>query len=106
MTFAGGDYGEVGRWLDNAVRSHAKRESPRVEVLTDAEGEREGRSYGVRLRLGDRLLPAADEPAMELSYAEVAQNRGSMAWCAELAGRIRALARRLLQEERGARTSA
>lgn len=106
MTFAGGDYAEVGRWLDNTVRSHAKRESPRVEALTDAEGEREGRSYGVRLRLGERLLPAASEPPLELSYAEVAQNRGSMSWCAELAGRVRTLARRLLQEERGARTSA
>jgi hypothetical protein len=106
MTFMGGDYGEVARWLDNFALSHAKRESPRLEVALEAAGEREGRSYGLRLRLGERLLPPPLEPPVELTYAEVAQQRGSMAWCAALAHRIRDRARRLLEEERGARKSA
>jgi hypothetical protein len=106
MTFTGGDYEEVARWLDNAVRSHVKRESPRVEVVTEAEGPREGRSYGVRIRLGERLLPAPPEPALELPYPEVAQSRGSLAWCDALARRVREMARRLLEEERGVRKSA
>lgn len=106
MTFAGGEYEDVARWLANFALSHAKHESPRVEVIVDAEGEREGRSYGVRLRLGERVAPAASEPALELPYAEVAASRGSLAWCAALAVRIRMLARRLLDEERGARKSA
>jgi hypothetical protein len=104
--FSGGDYGEVGRWVVNFVISHAKRENPRIEAVVEAEGAREGRSYGVRLRLGERWLPAPGEPPLELSYPEVAQHRGSLAWCTELAGRVRATARRLLEQERGARKSA
>ena len=42
------------------------------------------------LRLG-----AALSPALELAFADVARDRGSLAWCAELAGRVRALAREL-----------
>ena len=93
--FSGGDYSEVARWLGNFVNSHAKREHLSVEGQLEAEGAREGKSYGVRLRLGDRLLPAPDQPAMELSFAEVAGSRGGMAWCHALAGRVRALAREL-----------
>jgi hypothetical protein len=106
MTFAGGDYLDVARWLANFVVSHAKRESPRIEATVDAEGEREGRSYGVRLRLGERWVPPLGEPPLELPHPEVAQNRGRLAWCADLSGRVRALARRLVEQEQGARKSA
>jgi hypothetical protein len=88
--FSGGEYEEVARWMRNFVASHAKRENLRVEPEVDAEGPREGQSYGIRLRLG-----AALSPAFELTFADVAENRGSLAWCAELAGRVRALAREL-----------
>ena len=106
MAFSGGDYAEVGRWLANFSASHAKREHPRIEAAVDTEGEREGRNYGIQLRLGARVLPAPDDPPFELSYPEVSQSRGSLAWCADLAGRIRALARRMAEAERGVRTSA
>ena len=88
--FSGGDYTEVARWLENFVTSHAKRENLRVEALVDAVGPREGESYGVRLRLGEAVRP---EPPLELMFREVAQRRGEMAWCATLAGRVRAIAR-------------
>jgi hypothetical protein len=39
------------------------------------------------------VRPPAGEPPMELSFGEVAQNRGQLAWCAALAQRVRALAR-------------
>ena len=61
--FSGGDYEEVGRWLWNFVISHAKRENPRVEAIVDAEGPREGRSYGIRLSLGPPPHPAPGSPA-------------------------------------------
>jgi hypothetical protein len=93
--FSGGEYDEVGRWLRNFVIAHAKRENLRVEAVVETGGPREGRSFGVRLRLGDGLRPAPPAPAVELGYPEVAQNRGSLAWCSELASRVRALAREL-----------
>ena len=91
--FSGGDYEEVARWLHNFVRAHAKRENLRVEAVVETEGPREGQSYGVRLRLGEALRPAPPAPAVELGFPEVAQNRGSLAWCSGLAARVRALAR-------------
>lgn len=91
--FSGGDYEEVARWLHNFVRAHAKRENLRVEAIVETEGPREGQSYGIRLRLGEDLRPAPPEPAVELGFREVAQNRGSLAWCGGLADRVRALAR-------------
>jgi hypothetical protein len=91
--FSGGDYDEVARWLRNFVTSHAKRETLRAEAVVEAEGSREGQSYGVRLRLGEALYPPLDEAPLDLSYDEVARNRGHLAWCAALAERIRALAR-------------
>ncbi len=106
MGFSGGDYAEVARWLANFVTSHAKREHPRIEVWVDTGGDREGRSYGVRLRFDARAVPALDEPPLDLAYPEVTRSRGSLAWCADLAGRVRALARRLAEAERGARPSA
>lgn len=93
--FSGGEYEEVTRWLRNFVVAHAKRENLRVEAMVEADGPREGQSYGVRLRLGRGLRPAPPAPALELGFAEVAQNRGSLAWCSGLADRIRALAREL-----------
>ena len=93
--FSGGEYEEVARWLRNFVASHAKRENLRAEPEVDTEGPREGQSYGVRLRLGASLIPAQPAPPIDLAFADVARNRGSLAWCAELAGRVRALAREL-----------
>ena len=91
--FSGGDYEEVGRWLLNFAAAHAKRENVRAEAMVDVAGPREGQSYGVRLRLGARWIPPASEPALELGFAEVAAERGSLAWCDALAGRLRGLVR-------------
>ena len=87
--FSGGDYDEVARWLRNFVTSHAKREtSARRRWWTEG---REGARYGVRLRLGEALDPPVGEAPIELTYGEVARNRGQLAWCAALAERVRAL---------------
>ncbi len=91
--FGGGDYDEVARWLGNFVTSHAKRENLRVETVLDTEGPRAGKSYGVRLRLGAKLSPAADVAPLELAFAEVASGRGSLVWCDALADRVRAQVR-------------
>lgn len=88
--FSGGTYYEVARWLWNFLTAHAKRVDPRFEVVLDAEDEREGKSYGARLRLGQRL-----GPVIELNFREVADNRGSLAWCTRLAERTKQLAREL-----------
>jgi len=90
--FSGGDYEEVARWLLNFVRAHAKRENLRVEAVVET-GPREGQSYGVRLRLGEALRPVPPAPPVELGFTEVAQSRGSLAWCSGLAARVRELAR-------------
>jgi hypothetical protein len=84
--FSGGDYHEVARWLENFATSHAKRQDLRAEVVLDTEGPREGKSYGLRVRLGERLSPEID-----LQFADVAANRGSLAWCQALADRVRGL---------------
>jgi hypothetical protein len=89
--FSGGDYEEVGRWLWNFLTSHAKRENPRIEIERDPAPDREGVSYGARLRLGDRV-----SALIELDFKDVADRRGNLAWCAALAARVRALARELL----------
>ena len=88
--FSGGSYDEVARWLRNFLTSHAKRVDPRIEVEWDAGDEREGKSYGARLRLGDRV-----SGVVEFDFREVAENRGSLAWCAARAERTGALAREL-----------
>jgi len=104
--FSGGDYDEVARWLRNFVSSHAKRENPRVEAIVEAGRGREGESYGVRLRLGEALHPPSGATPIELTYDEVARNRGDLAWCAALAGRVRALARELSRAGVGSQRSA
>ena len=86
--FSGGDYHEVARWLANFATSHAKREDLRAECVLDMEGAREGRSYGLRVRVGERL-----SSEIELPFAVVASNRGSLAWCQALADRVRGLVR-------------
>jgi len=92
MSFSGGSYEEVARWLRNFLISHAKREDPRVEILLATGDERQGRSYGARLRLGGRL-----SPLWELDYKDVADNRGNLAWARGMAEQTRARARALTQ---------
>lgn len=89
--FSGGTYEEVGRWLWNFLTAHAKRVDPRVEVELDTEGEREGKSYAARLRFSRQL-----GQLIEFQFREVADNRGSLAWCAALAERVKGLARELV----------
>jgi len=89
--FSGGTYEEVGRWLWNFLTSHAKREVPGAEVVLDTRAEGEGRSYAVRVRLGNRL-----SSVWKLDYREVAENRGSLAWCRSLADKVRAEVRVLV----------
>jgi len=89
--FSGGSYDEVARWIRMFLTSHAKREDPRIEVVLDDDDAREGRSYGARLRLGERT-----GELMELPFREVAERRGELAWCAALAERIRQQARDLI----------
>ena len=89
--FSGGSYEEVTRWLHNFLTSHAKRENVHVEVELVAGDERAGKSYGARLRLEARLTPL-----VEFDFQEVAQNRGSLAWCTALAERTRAIVRDLV----------
>src|SRR5688572_16311287 len=88
--FSGGSYEDVERWVRMFVNSHAKREHPRIEAAVDADDEREGKSYGVRLVLDGRT-----SDVMELDYRDVADHRGALAWCAALAERIREQARAL-----------
>jgi len=94
--FSGGSYEEVERWLRNFVTAHAKRASPRCEVALQAGEARDGNSYGVRLRLGDRT-----SEALEVDYREVARDRGNLPWCEALAERVRRLARELGAERGG-----
>jgi hypothetical protein len=104
--FSGGDYAEVERWLHNFVISHAKREVLPAEAVIESDGSREGKSYGIRLCLGDRVVPPPTHPPLEVDYTEAARERGSLAWCLGLADRIRALARALVSADRGTRTPA
>ena len=91
--FSGGTYQEVKRWLRNFLTTHAKRVDPRLEVVFDDDDEREGSSYNVRLRYGRRL-----GPTLELGFREVADNRGTLAWCTTLAEHTKRLARELVAD--------
>ena len=95
-------YQETGDWLAGFVRSHAKLESPRIEVLLDAAGPREGRSYGLRLSLDGRLHPPPGSPPIELEFRDVADGRARFAWCTAFAERVRAAAREQLGTARTA----
>ncbi|MGH6691899.1 MAG: hypothetical protein ACREF4_14615 [Gammaproteobacteria bacterium] len=86
--FSGGSYEEVTRWLRNFLTAHAKRENVRAEVELEAG---DGASYVARVRLGTRVSGAID-----CSYPEVAENRGSLVWCADLAARVREVVRDLV----------
>jgi hypothetical protein len=88
MAFSGGSYDDVARWLENFLKSHAKRENFRAEVLIDSGDEREGKSYGATLKLDGR-----DVPAGEFDFTTVAEHKGELAWCTEQAERIRAVVR-------------
>ena len=99
-------YAELGRWLENFVASHARREHPAVIVRLDMGDAREGRSYGLRLALGNRLYPPAEAPPTELDAREVADGRPRFAWCDALARRIRAdVARGLLGQAPDSRSA-
>jgi hypothetical protein len=89
--FSGGTYPEVARWLWNFLIAHAKRVDPRIEVVLDADDEREGKSYGARLSFRRQL-----GPPIEFEFRDVADNRGSLAWCSALAERTKGLARELV----------
>jgi len=89
--FSGGTYPEVARWLWNFLTAHAKRVDPRIEVVLDADDEREGKSYRARLSFLRQL-----GPPIEFEFREVADNRGSLAWCSALAERTKGLARELV----------
>ncbi|MBF8288159.1 MAG: hypothetical protein HW381_1267 [Candidatus Rokubacteria bacterium] len=91
--FGGGDYHEVARWLENFATSHAKREDLRAECALNTEGPREGTSYGLRVRVGDRL-----SSEIALGFDDVAAGRGSMAWCQSLADRVRGLVREAIRD--------
>ena len=99
--FSGGDYEEVARWLQNFAMAHAKRVDPRIEASVDTAGPREGRSYGIRVRLGERWVP--ESGALDLDFADVARERGSLAWCDALARRIRVAAESALSPAAPAR---
>ena len=88
--FSGGSYEEVQRWLKNFLASHAKRENPRAEVVLDEDDALEGRAYRARLHVGERV-----SEALELDFKDVADHRGTLAWCAALAHRTRALVKSL-----------
>jgi hypothetical protein len=89
--FSGGSYEEVARWLKMFLNSHAKREHPRIEAMLDDDEARENVSYAARLVLDDRT-----SPVMEFDYKTVAAHRGELAWCLDLARRVRREARALL----------
>lgn len=89
--FSGGSYEEVTRWLKMFLNSHAKREHPRIEAVLEEDEARERVSYAARLRLGERV-----SSLLEFDYKDVAAQRGELAWCADLAQRVRREARALL----------
>jgi hypothetical protein len=90
MAFSGGSYEEVARWVRNFLTSHAKRENFKAEVEVDDGDEREGKSYGARVRVG-----GAVSDVIELAYRTVADRREELQWCRELAERIRQAVRDL-----------
>ena len=85
------DYHETGTWLADFVRSHAKRENPRVEVAPrDRRSPRGPVLRGPPRASAERSAPPPGSPPMELDFPEVAEGRARLAWCAALAERVRA----------------
>ena len=90
MGFSGGSYSDVERWLRNFLTAHAKREHLRAEVDLDSGDEREGKSFGARFRLAEqRSAP------IEFDFPTVADHRGELQWCRDLAERARQAVRDL-----------
>ncbi len=94
-------YDEVGRWLGMFAVSHVKREDPRLEVQVDDAGPRAGRSSGVPVP----DPTGAKMAQLELTYEEAAEGRTRFTWCAEMGGRLRALARTVVGDPVDARAS-
>ena len=90
MAFSGGSYDDVARWLHNFLTSHAKRENLHAEVELESGDEREGKSYAARFRLGDRVSDPID-----FDFRTVADHRGELQWCRDLAERTRQAVRDL-----------
>ena len=90
MAFSGGSYEDVARWLHNFLTSHAKREQYKAEVELESGDEREGKSYGARIRLGEHV-----SDLVEFDYRSVADHRGELQWCRDLAERTRRVVRDL-----------
>ena len=90
MAFSGGTYDDVARWLHNFLTSHAKRENLHAEVGLESGDEREGKSYAARFRLGDRVSDPID-----FDFRTVADHRGELQWCRDLAERTRQAVRDL-----------
>jgi len=90
MAFSGGSYDEVARWLHNFLTAHAKRENFHAEVQLESGDERAGKSYAGRVRLGEHF-----SDVIEFDYRTVADHRGELQWCRELAERIRQVVRDL-----------
>lgn len=103
--FAGGSYEEVARWFRLFLTSHAKRESPRVEVIVEAGGARAGKAFGVRLRLDEGHYPPPDLPAIEFSFPEVSAGKGNFSWCESLGKRVRGWAREMMSAERQSKSA-
>ena len=95
---------EVGRWLHGFATSHAKRESSRIEVRVETVESGEDHAYRLMLVLEEAAGPPAGSPPIELGYAEAVAGRTRLAWCAELAERVREAARRLAHPASGAGT--
>jgi hypothetical protein len=90
MAFSGGSYEDVARWLHNFLTSHAKRENFRAEVSLETGDERDEKSYGARVRLGEQV-----SDLIEFDYRTVADHRGELQWCRDLAERTRQAVRDL-----------
>ena len=90
MAFSGGSYDDVARWLHNFLTSHAKRENLHAEVELESGDEREEKSYGARVRVGGHV-----SDTIEFDYRTVADHRGELQWCRDLAERTRQAVRDL-----------
>jgi hypothetical protein len=97
------DADDAGRWLWNFVTAHARREALGASAAVESRGD--GQAYGLRVQVGDRVAPPADQPPVELAASEVAEGRERLSWCAALAARVRELAREAAAEQ-GTRKSA